>query len=398
MSRSLTCSLTVGLLLGLPAAAAPDGHGDRVLVILSAKTERGHVPAGLDRAAALPGVDIERLDSSQYRNLMPCYELVVAGSRATVAEARSLAATLRDAGIDHTIKPAGRFVGPRPELDSACKAMGTPTESGDQHVVFGQLLGIPVAVPDLVADRATQDAPPLVARSEEAWSAPLPAQTVGAWSVGEPVSGWSYARGPLECTIDHFALGVEGTAHFGWREAGLSAPPPCGPEQLVADLSCSPDIVAVPGKAPPTVGRWTGDWTPLTQAPPFAEVPALMQHLDEVSSASKRPSHDWRSRPLQMGPHDWHLVTLEMRTGDGEWVCGGGDYHALHVGVLGPDGRPIGGMVDVSGHEVVGLYVPAESGGVWRVHVRDIITGSQSALGPGLPEIRQERGYCDCPC
>ena len=88
MSRSLTCSLTVGLLLGLPAAAAPDGHGDRVLVILSAKTERGHVPAGLDRAAALPGVDIERLDSSQYRNLMPCYELVVAGSRATVAEAR----------------------------------------------------------------------------------------------------------------------------------------------------------------------------------------------------------------------------------------------------------------------------------------------------------------------
>lgn len=378
-----------------PPAPAPEAHGQKWLVLLSAKVERGHVPPGLARAAAVPGTRLVRLDSSAYKNLMPCYEIVVAGSFVDVAQARALAGQLQAVGVETALKHSGVFVGPRPELERACATLADPPPASGQ-VAFGGELGVAVSLPPEVATRALQDAGPLVSRSETAWSAPLPAQTVGTWSVGSAVSAWSYDEGPLDCAVTGFAAGVEGTAHFGWRAAGLSAPPPCGEPRVTATLSCSPDVVAPPGTEL-TVARWTAPWGPSWPPGLWPAAAKLEADVRAQVSSDTKVYVEWSRRAATLQDRQLWVYVLKITTGDGEWVCGGPDFMSTHVGVADREGAAWGGLTETTGADVVGLLVPADGGAPW-VDTVDIITGSHRVVRDGAVVAEHPRGYCDCPC
>ncbi len=380
-----------------PVTQTPDAYGDHYLVILSAKVERGHNPDGLSAAAALPGTQLARLDSSAFKNLMPCYEIVVAGHFAELTAAKQLSAALKRAGIDHTIKNAGRYVGERPEMAGACAALRSPGQKGGRAFAFGNELGVPVPVPTEVAVRALEGAPAPKAVSETAWRAPLSAKTIGPWSVGDKVHAYSYTSGALDCAVTGFVAGIVGEPHFGWREAGAAHPPPCGETLATAELSCAADFVAAPTESP-IVGMWMEDWKP-TQAPDGAwkeQVDAALRQGKDAARADSPLKVTWKSRQARLGDAVVNVVLLELMTGTGEWFCGGDDHYATWVGVLNGKGNPAGPMVDATGAEVVGILRPTK-GVAPSIHLQDIITGSHRLVGPD-GEQRQERGFCDCPC
>ena len=74
--RALLLALTLGVAAPAPAAelaptaARPAAYADKVLVILNASLDQGVAPAGLPTAARTPGVTLERLDSSSFKNLI----------------------------------------------------------------------------------------------------------------------------------------------------------------------------------------------------------------------------------------------------------------------------------------------------------------------------------------
>lgn len=375
-------------------AADPAAYGNRWLVMLSAKVERGYVPDGLTTASTLPDVVLRRLDSSAFKNLMPCYELVVAGSFATVDEARALGQRLASAGIDHALKNAGAHIGDRPELKAACAAMRSPPKHTATYALAGQL-GAPVPVPEAIADRALVGAPDLTARTEESWAAPITAQTVGPWTVGANVHAGSYARGTETCTVTGFLAGVEGTAHFGWREAGLSHPPPCGETRPVATLSCAADVVTGPD-VPLATGVWTDAWTDASDPGVWPEVAQATRAAVDATEERDPITATWKRRTARLDGQDISVYTLRIISGDGEWVCGGGDYMASYVGMVGPSGR-MGGWFETTGAEVQGIFRIGDQHAP-SVHTRDIITQSDRVHEPGGQLTEQARGYCDCPC
>jgi len=381
---------------GADVAPDPATYGNKWLVMLSAKVERGHIPEGLDRAERTPGVSVVRLDSSSFKNLMPCYELVVAGAFSDVKAARKLGAALAAAGVDHALKNAGAHVGARPELASACAAMREGSTPDTGPVVFGGLTGVPVPVPSAVADRALQHVDTLDATSEESWATPLTAQTIGDWQVGHTVPGGSYERGAETCTITGFSAAAEGTPHCGWREAGLSRPPPCGETRLTADLTCSAEVVAAPG-TPLAVGQWTGPWLAGHNPNAWPEANTSIARGQDAATREKPLTATWKQRNASLHNQTVVVHTLQVITGDGEWVCGGGDYMASYVGVTDTTGTPLTPWFETTGAEVRGIFSVQPDQGP-TIHTVDIITGSHRALAADGTAHEQTRGYCDCPC
>ena len=99
-------------------------YSEAWLVILASSAQPGETPAALAtilaEPEAFPGATPIRLDSSRYKGLMPCFEVVAALATPEQATARALSEILRERGLDHYIKNTGRWVGERPAVEESC--------------------------------------------------------------------------------------------------------------------------------------------------------------------------------------------------------------------------------------------------------------------------------------
>jgi hypothetical protein len=226
--------------LGAPLSTRPADYGGKVLVMLSASLVPGEQPAGLQTAAKLTGQAPVRLSSTMFKGLMPCYEIVVAGAYPDAAAAKAAAAKLKAAGVDVAVKPAGAFVGPRPELAATCAALAKPAPL-DEQVAFLDPVGLRLPLPEAVEDAALQGAPAVRSQggSLSVWSAPLPHRTIGRYAIGQHLAGFNHSQGPVDCVIEGFSVGVVGEPHFGWVEAGAHKTPSCGSPAAHATLRCA---------------------------------------------------------------------------------------------------------------------------------------------------------------
>jgi len=382
-----------------PVAADPAAYGDKVLVLLSAKVERGHAPDGLAKAAALPGARAARLDSSHFKGLMPCYEVVVAGAFDDLVTAKRLAAALQAAGVDHTIKRAGTYVGPQKALDGACAALHSPPK-GDARFGFVEEPGVALPLPAGLVERAVDGVAPVAATGDPSvWTRALPARTAGPFTVGEALRVADYQRGLTTCAVGGLSRGVVGQPHWGALEAGLKAPA-CGDEALYAALpGCAAEgVVLMPWAADVEVGVWAGPEAAGADPGAWAAQvgPWSAEAAEVARSHGLQPELRWASRPLRLGARELVLWTVELVAAPEAGGCGMPGYLRQAAGLVDRRGRPVAPMQVIDQHRVLGVIAPTP-GGEPALHLREDLTGTQRLQGAGL-DVTRVRPYCDCPC
>ena len=386
--------------LGAPLSTRPADYGGKVLVMLSASLVPGEQPAGLQTAAKLTGQAPVRLSSTMFKGLMPCYEIVVAGAYPDAAAAKAAAAKLKAAGVDVAVKPAGAFVGPRPELAATCAALAKPAPL-DEQVAFLDPVGLRLPLPEAVEDAALQGAPAVRSQggSLSVWSAPLPHRTIGRYAIGQHLAGFNHSQGPVDCVIEGFSVGVVGEPHFGWVEAGAHKTPSCGSPAAHATLRCA-------GGEAQLIDQRPGARVAIPTAPEAKSRPPdkpLAGHADQLRDAEDHAKAQglplqvsWFSRPYTLGGAPVRALRLHLQTGEGEWVCGGEDLNMDLIAVLDAKGAELLALRPIRGSALLGL-VQAGPGKPVELHLREEITNSQRLEG-GPSSPRLDLAFCDCGC
>lgn len=389
-----------------PPAKPEDGRelGGRWFVLLSSKLEPGVVPPALAIMGARPDLagHPARLSSTWFKNLMPCYEIVIADSFPATKDGKAAALAwsgkLTAAGVDNYVKAAGDWVGERPELDGYCASVREPPSS-PQGWWFVDEVGVPVTVDASV--EAALPAPPLVPDpgGYEVWRASLPARNLGSWQVDQELVGVT-ATGTKRCRVKGFARGVVGTPHFGALHAGPPRAPACGEEALYATLDCDALLVA-PATANPTV--WTATkaaeppWRSNFERQVAGELKADREEAaSHVAGTSERVDEVWTATRYTSGAFDAWLVEVQIQTGEGFWYCGGEDFLSRRAWWVSAAGQVWAGGESIVGERIVAV---ADLDGDHRPELLldEEISGSHRAWS-GTTEARLDRAYCDCPC
>ncbi len=385
------------------------------LVILASNTEPGQEPAGLTRilddATLAPGARPGRLDSSHFKGLMPCYEVVVATAGTDKAEALEVSRTLKAAGIDHYVKNAGAYVGERPAVDAHCarqRAGQAASCPGSLRLAerWGGAVYVDMGLKDEVASRALDTAGSATSLGGDgsAWAAPLTVQNLDDLSVGGEVAVATAAGGaPTRCSVTRFVALTRGTPHWGWSEQQEHTGPGCGTAEVFAELDCDLADVRL-ASAAPIPARATPSSDPVQDPDPFVSALRTSRAWAEASVEAKRAAEgtpvveEMTVTRWTMGERELYVVQGWLRTGDGFDECGGDEVNIVVRGVMPATGPvPLVPFRLATREEWIGLFDVDADGRL------DVISTSF----PGTTTIHRSDGeplcfaqiaYCDCPC
>jgi len=399
-----------------PSSTAPrvDGpsYSDAFLVILASNTEADEDPPALATIAADPilaaGTTLGRLDSSRFKGLMPCYDVVFAYAGSDRGEAFALSKLLTDKGVDNYVKRAGKWVGARPAVEAHCaRQRAGDVGSCGGGLRFAESWGgatfVALDLDESVSERAlaSQGARVSAGGDDTAWVAPLTAQTVGDLSVGAAMNVGGPDGGSTACAVKRFVALTRGTPHWGWFDGPRSAPG-CGGEEVFAELDCGVEGVLASADALPLRGGPSGEYAPadgdlgqLVRAssaygPAATEAKANAGDVavDEVVTA----------RPWTLGDRALLEIDLWLKTNEGYDDCGGED---VNINVRG--------LVDAKTKAVVVPFQRASYAewiGVLDADGDDRLEVLSHSF-PGVTTLHESTGdprcsidvpYCDCPC
>jgi hypothetical protein len=376
-----------------------------------------------DEPAAFPGADPVRLDSSRFKGLMPCYEVVVALASQDKGAAGAVSAALDQRGFDNYLKNAGKWVGARPALEASCERMregannGCP--SGARFVeVWNGTAYLEVGADAEIVESAFANAPEErpVGKDGLIWEATLPLRTVGDLTLGESVYVSTPGKAaPVQCSLERFVSLTRGVPHFGWASRWpeeVSYEPGCGSSELFVRLDCSvpvpedsawsplgtglawdaPGQMAVPVNEPVPA---TGD--PLralesSEAWRLARAEAQREATDRgVALLAEITSQTWR-----LGATEYQLVGGRLYSGEGVVDCGGDDVNVRVQGLMSGDGaKPSVSFRDTSFEEWRGFF-EGDSGLVVVAQSFPLVT--QLFGSEGEEVCRVDVPFCDCGC
>jgi hypothetical protein len=236
-----------------PASQATAGSGpaeaalaDHWLVILASKLDPAEPVPSLDTLRAHPDLagPVQRISSSRFKNLMPCYTVTIADATKDKQAALALSKQLKGLGVDNYVKSAGAYIGPSAAIDAYCSARGAPPVEDVRFATrVDGALWLPLGTPEAELAALVAAAPPPEPKGDayDAWSSPLSERPgVGArYRLVDAESGRMQVCGQAES-----ALLTLGTPHFGALQAdGGPKAPTCGSPAEFARLSC-PESVA----------------------------------------------------------------------------------------------------------------------------------------------------------
>jgi hypothetical protein len=407
-------------------AGNPKDFDQQWLVLLSSKAETGFVPENLDRLTPELGAQPVRLSSTQFKKLMPCYEIVVAKAFSERKEAAAFAKSLQERGIEAYAKHAGAYLGEQSQMEAYCQDLRAPSPEGCGELRFVlsraglHLLDLKLA-PEL-RDRVLGEKSPALKASDDSftvWTGPLSAQSIGPYTKGQSLYALSKQGKATSCTIKGFVAGKIGTPHFGYfqdEEGNPRQTPPevpgCGEERVYASLDCQEKeiVFALPSSAK----------APRSYAEDGAVRPALERELqtlletgaafDEVKRASQEEARakgqaltELREyRRFSQGSRTLYLLHTTFQTGEGFIECGGEDLRAEVYGVA---------VQEKPGGPLSALVLARSLGYVELLSLVDLETdGAIEFVGTGFPDVLQiqrsdgsdacelEIPFCDCGC
>lgn len=385
---------------GVTAAEQPETWGEKYWVILQSDRDAAKVPPSLATLEAHPELALtpRRLPSSRFKNLMPCYNVVVADAAVDKAAALALSKRLTDLGVDNYVKNAGAYVGRRPAVDAWCATSGieTPTDGPWWTIAAGDATWLLLGEDDALAESARVGAPKPTMRDRPTWSAPLSAQTIGRWSVGDGVRVVGPSGAPVTCKILSFADLTTGIPHFGvLQDEADPRAPTCGEPSLAAQLDCDVPgtALALPTTAPAPVVWQPG--APVTDAASLAAARALFTVTPgwaEAATYAEGPLTDTITLTTVTAGAQTAWLAEARRAAEG--ACGGVDeaFFALidpakpAVARAGPFQASAGAsraVIDVGrGPELWLSAFPAQD----------------ALVSAGGARTQLDVAYCDCPC
>lgn len=391
-----------------PASASPADFSGKFWVILQSDRDAAKVPASLSVLAAHPelGLKAERLLSTKFKGLMPCYQVTVASASADKAAALATSKALTALGVDNYVKNAGKYLKDTAKLDQYCAAPAASAGAGPglglvDVVGKGTWLQLKLdpALLVRVMETAGKNAP--LDGDLGLWGRVIAAESVGAYKKGDKVDVVAPGGAAASCEITGFQALTVGTPHFGYFDKETNPKPSgpgCGEEAPFAKLSCDkpvgPSVAFAPGKAP--VAATKGEALPkladaagkaITGSKAWTEATS---GLETPAAAAETSAVAW-----SLGARRFVLATARL-VADGE--CGGVDdrfYTVFELGADGALGAAVVAPARVSFGEVLGL-IDADGDGKPEVSTRDF-TGSLRLDG-GAADWGWEHAYCDCPC
>ena len=385
----------------VPPAEKPDAWGDKYWVILQSDRDASKAPPSLATIAAHAelGLTPAGLPSSRFKNLMPCYEVIVADAKADKAEAVALSKRLTELGVDNYVKNAGPYVGRRAAVDAWCAASDPAVAPDGVWWAFSaggsswMLLGDDPAI----AESARLGAPKATMRDRSTWVATLSAETIGRWKVGDPVSVVQPSGPPNSCKILRFADLTTGTPHFGVFQADEDpSAPTCGAPALAAELDCAvtEGALVVPPTAPaPTI---------LAVGAPVTE-PAVA----DAARKAFAPLPEWtESRTWGEGSATEAVTVTPVTSAAGPlWLvegritaeggCGGVDeaFFVL-LDPKNPGGAPIAGPTRASFGQLRAVVDLGKGPELWLSN----FPAGEALIGAAGPRAPLDIAYCDCGC
>ena len=265
-----TIVVLIALALTCPAALAGDADPARTLVsgkpyggkwvlILGSHTNSTDVPDSLPKLAKHPDLmkSVARIASSEFKNLMPCYQVVIAGAFDSKKQARKRWKKLKAIKVDSYFKNTGKWVGAQPKVEAYCarKAKGQAVGAcGSLRWVerWGKdakrrFLMVPVdkVVLERLKEKAKARKP--VDGDVTVWRTPLANEVVGEIRKGNAFDLYAVDKAAKRatCKVSGFALLTRGQPHFGWiqmAEQKKPKRPGCGSPVVFAELRCDGDI------------------------------------------------------------------------------------------------------------------------------------------------------------
>lgn len=391
-----------------PAVDPQAALGDHWLVILASKKDAAEATPALDALAAKGDVGAHpgTLNSSRFKNLMPCYTVAYAEATTDKKAALELSKKLKGLGVDNYVKNTGAFVGRSALLDAYC---ATPEDTGGGDVKVAAFvagsLWLPVDAPDNVIQAAIAGAPAPVSLGGgiDNWIQPTtnpPSAVSGArYRAVDAQTGRSYG-----CSAGRVVGLTLGEAHFGYGQAeNTPTAPTCGEVALYTELQCAGDVID---------GSWVvvpEDTKVDVYTPSGADA-----SLEEQAKVALTAASDWDANPDESGYEGLETVRTVTVT---RWKGSTGEVALVHgVREIG------GGMCGGDSASWVGLFVlngsslGAPMGGFLQTGPGDAV-GVLDVGGDGHPEFvfqdfpyttnvyeansvrgSLEIAYCDCPC
>jgi hypothetical protein len=241
--------ITLALLLAAQVnAVAPRDVADKWIAIAHSLDEGAPAPV----MPVVEGAKWQRLRSLSFKNLMPCYDVVIGGAFDSKDKAQALVKKMRAAGINAYAKQSGKFVGEPPALvahcarkkellksggksDGSCGALSFVEEHGKQRLFARTDISDDAALAQAKNEKPVDD-------DKSAWSAPLPAAAkVGVWTKGYALDVYDVANGKAlgACNVERLVSLTRGEPHFGYFQSEEPPKGPgCGTPEIFAELSC----------------------------------------------------------------------------------------------------------------------------------------------------------------
>lgn len=320
--------------------------GDRWLIILSSKKESGFEPPSIAKLAQNPDLaaEVTRVSSTWFKNLMPCYEVVIAKSFSTQKEASEYSKKLTALGIENYAKNAGKFVGAQPQVEAFCQDESIVDDAscgGLRWVVSREKRSFMRIVLDPETEQRTLEnapAPKALDANYESWLAPLTAKNLGPYSIGQKFTVYGGTT-PKSCSIKGFVALTLGTPHFGYlQQAQEEGKPPqgpgCGSEETYAELDCAETegFAFAETAKQPTIYQLQAK----TEDPKLYEMALkalssgaeYQKALEGATAQAKEKGQELKTiYGLQFfkGPQTVALFSITMQTGEGNNQCGADD-------------------------------------------------------------------------
>ena len=396
--------------------------GGQYWVIVSSKEESGANPPALEKLRAHPdlGVEITRLQSSRFKNLKPCLEVIIAGAFAAKDRAVALSSKLRELGIDNYVKNAGAYVGAGAKVDAYCadKKEPPPLQGTCGSLAFVEVWNGRVFM-EVTADRRSDLKPTML--DFRAWTATIAATQVGDTKVGDKVRLFDTDTVAAIgiCTITRFVDLTRGTPHFSYsqNEEGMQIDPTapgCGSPETFAELQCpatpeNANLYAWPVKGPaPLVFELKPHLAEL-ESMALAEVAKAPGYRDAYKGAEQEAKArnaalkvDHKVRTFVNGKRTLVLIDTLLSTGEGNNNCGAEDVRVDVRGMFELDKNnkmartvfpvhaietsEVDGVVDLNADDHIELFER-------RFPDRREVVGEG-----GEPACQIEIPFCDCPC
>ncbi len=428
----------LALALSSPALAGGPGRelvsgkpfGGKWVLILGSHTNSTDVPEGLAKLSKHPELmkSVARIASSEFKNLMPCYQVVIAGAFDTKAQARKRWKKLKAIGVKSYFKNAGKWVGAQPKVEAYCarKAKG-PDTGGCGTLRWVERWGkdaqrrfLMLPVDEVVLDRLTAKAaaPRMLDGDVTVWRTGLANDVAGGVRKGDAFDLYAVDKAAKQatCKVSGFSLLTRGQPHFGWiqmAEQKKPERPGCGSPVLFAELRCEKD----PGFVELAVAAGTQGPRILEPMPLSDDQKRrLTQVLKRVPSFEKlrakaEAEAAKRGQPLReqisldgfkSGDISVAVVSLVWMTGDGMVECGGDDLRLEYKGIGGwkPGGK-ISVVVPFQERDqttVRGLLYEPEGNTFKLIEQVFPSTTRIEPLGRDGNTCEIGLDFCDCPC